>query len=602
MLSQFIEKNAIVILKHHAAREYEEIYRIWTKNKLDITELHEADEINITKPAYTEIATIIANSCDLTDRQFEALEILNIITRYNKDAKDACLIMAKIHLKNNRYKDAIQCCRHLIGDKEYKHRGIRLVSQIRYNEGLYEKAIRWGRTLYKLNRNTDNLLHLVFMLRENGEYEECDRLLNDATNVDRNNLAISLELVELYCIRREYGRALSLAEALRESNSRDERLLRALGVINASVGNFSSAVMCYESAINASNEVNTIAKLMRYRGECLKYEDRGEVRKMEAILEEQRVDKESRIDLLFALSKAYDDFKLFDKSFKFLMQANEEKRSTFKYNFSHDIEEHKELLKISEIFAKHRSRAASDSGSKEEMEIAFIVGMPRSGTTLAERILSNGKNKVTFGESTALPKVIKRFIFSQRKVDLNDSSLRDAMIKKYKELNYIEDETKIYIDKNPYNYKYIAIINWLFPRAKVINCKRNPLDNTLSLFRSYFPEGNQYTFSLDDIVRYYTLYVEYVGQLESLVNNINIFEYDEVVKKPKQRIKELIEEIGWEWDQQYLDIESNKTAIRTASIYQARQKIYSSSSAKWRRYEKHLSRVAGEFERLGLLG
>ena len=213
-------------------------------------------------------------------------------------------------------------------------------------------------------------------------------------------------------------------------------------------------------------------------------------------------------------------------------------------------------------------------------ESIFIVGMPRSGSTLLESILSMRNDVYDLGEIDFLEKSF----FESRKSKL-EISLSHLYWKK------LNNKTKLNITTNKYlfNYQFTGIIAKNIPNSKIIHCFRHPFDNILSIYRAHFTEGNEYSSSLVDSAKVYLdqeeLMTEYKNRFRSKIYDFN---YDSLVSNPNEEIKSLISWLGWEWKEQYLSPQLNSRSVTTASNVQVRSPINTKSLGGWKNYKEML--------------
>ena len=210
----------------------------------------------------------------------------------------------------------------------------------------------------------------------------------------------------------------------------------------------------------------------------------------------------------------------------------------------------------------------------------FIVGMPRCGSTLLESILSINSYVDDLGEVNFLEES-----FIEWEKNLQKLTLAELYFKKTTDQNKL----KITTNKWLYNYQYAGIIANQIPNAKIIHCFRHPLDNILSIYRTFFARGNEYSSSLIDCAKVYLdqerIMTAYKNRFRSKIYDLN---YDSLVTKPKKEIKSLISWLGWEWDDAYLTPHLNSRSVSTASSVQVRSPINSKSIGGWKNYKKML--------------
>ena len=278
----------------------------------------------------------------------------------------------------------------------------------------------------------------------------------------------------------------------------------------------------------------------------------------------------SKIYAAFAISNLFHKQRKFMESAKHLKIANDESLKFKKSDLNLKI-------KHTEFFRSIKFKETKNNHIKDSCNYVFIVGMPRSGSTLLENILSLNPKVTDMGEVNFLEESIKEIR------DINDvyDSYQRKVIHQYR-------SSAIYTDKNLFNYMYCPIISNFFPNAKIINCVRNPLDNILSIYRANFL-NQPFSFSLPDISN---LYIHYFETMEEYKNkygaNIYDYYYEDLAENPNDVIPKIIGWLNWEWNEKYLTPHQNKRNVFTASSAQIRKKFYSSSIGIWKEYKELL--------------
>ncbi|WP_269603954.1 sulfotransferase family protein [Prochlorococcus marinus] len=219
-------------------------------------------------------------------------------------------------------------------------------------------------------------------------------------------------------------------------------------------------------------------------------------------------------------------------------------------------------------------------------ESIFIVGMPRSGSTLLESIISMNYIVDDLGETDILMET-----FLDNKKGDQVLTLAEGYWNKIKDL---KKQSNITTNKNLYNYQYAGIIAKQIPNAKIIHCFRDPLDNILSIYRTHFAKGNEYSSSLVDCARVYLnqdeVMTKYKNRFRSKIYDLN---YESLVRNPDQVIKSLIAWLGWKWNDSYLSPHLNERSVSTASNVQVRSPINSKSIGGWKNYKEMLKPAIG---------
>ena len=222
--------------------------------------------------------------------------------------------------------------------------------------------------------------------------------------------------------------------------------------------------------------------------------------------------------------------------------------------------------------------------------------MPRSGTTLVEQIISSHKDVLPTGENNFLSSFIKlnylnSFSLDGKKVIKDvfskENKLQDYFLNLFNEYNF---KANVFTDKSVQNYLWIGFIKIFFPNSKIILTNRNSKDVSLSIFRINFKKGfMNFAYDQSEIANFYNLYFDLIDFWKNILND-EIFEikYENLVKNPKMEIKKLIEHCDLDWDENCLNPHKNESAIKTASINQARKPIYQSSKDTNQYYSKYL--------------
>ena len=318
------------------------------------------------------------------------------------------------------------------------------------------------------------------------------------------------------------------------------------------------------------------------------------IKVMENLLANQnKISIESKIDLHYSLGKAYEDIKMFDKSFHHFDLANNLKNDTVRYK-----KENLEILSSSiiDIFKDiDLNKLKKESNNKS---IIFIIGMPRSGTTLVEQIISTHKKISGAGELIYLEETItKNFLDNGRLIKKNFleecKNKNNKIENQYNELlNLHEFKSETITDKAPHNFRWIGFIKIFFPNSKIIHCIRNPKDNCLSIFKNNFiSDGMNWSYSQKNIARYYNFYHNLMKFWKSKVpNSIYDVKYESLIDNPENEIKKIIKFCNLDWDKNCLDFHKKSTTpIKTVSVSQAKNSIYKTSVNISDFYEENLS-------------
>jgi len=288
--------------------------------------------------------------------------------------------------------------------------------------------------------------------------------------------------------------------------------------------------------------------------------------------------QKEKIYFSYSKANAYHNNKDYKKSTYFLKIANEEK---LKIQPS-DI---KRKLNTGEYFRNLKiDQNLNFKKVKDSNQYLFIVGMPRCGSTLLESILSLNPEVKDLGEVSFLEESLQK----------SDDLLEVKKLYKEKVM-LINSKQKIFTDKNLFNFLYCPIIYELFPNARIIHCIRNPLDNILSIYRTNFL-NQSFSSSLNDISDLYLYHLKLMREYKSKFGSIIYsYDYEKVVRDPKETIQDLINWLDWEWNEKYLSPQKSKRSVFTASSAQVRKKINSNSSGCWEKYKDLLEPISELF-------
>ena len=301
----------------------------------------------------------------------------------------------------------------------------------------------------------------------------------------------------------------------------------------------------------------------------------------------------NKSNLGFALGKAYEDIKNFKKSFFYYKNANMLFRKKINYSFK---EEKNKFNEIKKTYNRELFKKLKNKGYKNASPI-FIVGMPRSGTTLVEQIISTHPHVYGCDEINLLPQLVSKYfknndinLFLQGILDLNVSDLKKMGDDYNKLITNISYNSERATDKLPINFLSIGLIKLILPNAKIINCFRNPKDNIFSIYKNHFPVSNMnFAYNVSEIVDYFNLYnslmIHWNNLLPHFVYNIK---YENLVSDSEKFIRELLNYCNLNWNSKCLKFYENNRPIKTASDTQVRSKMYKNSINSWKNYEEFL--------------
>lgn len=313
-----------------------------------------------------------------------------------------------------------------------------------------------------------------------------------------------------------------------------------------------------------------------------------QIDQLKLALKSEKINSIDLIGLNFALSKVYEDLEDYQKQFQFLNEANRLRKKELNYSIEKD---QKLFSRIKETFDCLPVELNISKPSKNSIKPIFILGMPRSGTSLVHQILDSHKDVRGLGELNNLNKFVVPMLKSFNK-EVNDCFSEDQLLSLRKEyfgaLPISGIDEKNIVDKMPINFRYIGFILSSFPDAKVIHMTRDSMATCWSIYKYEF-RGNAYSFNLDDIAAYYKLYSDLMDFWHRLFPG-KIYDvcYEDLTSNQEEETKKILEYCELNWDIDCLNFHKNKTAVKTTSSMQVRKKMYQGSSDAWKKYEAYL--------------
>ncbi len=362
----------------------------------------------------------------------------------------------------------------------------------------------------------------------------------------------------------------------------------AYGQLNISLGNLEKARKAYRRQMELGR---TSPRILSGLASCDKLApDSPEAMEIERQLQRTDLTAGEHAGLHRAAGEIADRAGRHDEAFQHYLEAERLAPPEF------DAEKHRAVYQnLKDIFTP-RFFAEREGWGHPSTRPIFIVGMPRSGTTLTEQIISSHPDAAGAGELDEMPRIKKSFkVFDIEGFARRVRGLKRAEVLKLAEgylkvLDGVSSDALRVTDKMPHNYENLGLIALLFPNARIVHCNRDPRDTCVSCFTtSLVRHSHPYATDLGTLGAYYREYVGLMNHWRAVLP-IPIYEskYEELVGSLEENARELIDFIGLPWDPACLAFHESKRAIFTASKTQVRQPLYSSSVARWRRYEKHL--------------
>lgn len=366
------------------------------------------------------------------------------------------------------------------------------------------------------------------------------------------------------------------------------------------VGQLKEAGKAWQRAVELKPDMGAahrmLAELNRFTG------DDCDIAAMEAMLSDPAIDPMEAANLCFAVTAAYEDIGEYDRAFAFLDRANHLKRASVAYNPARDASI---AERIKAVFTPEFLQSLSGRGCADARPV-FIVGMPRSGTTLVEQILASHSHVLGGGETAALRDSVSGFAGGTLADALDMiSSAAPAELQRAGQA-YIDAalptaaKARRCTDRRPLNFWHIGFIHLFLPNARIVHCRRNPADTCFACYRTSFIDG-QYPFANDlaDIGGYYRLYDDLMRHWQTVLPG-RIFDvrYEDIVGNQQEETNRLLEYCGLPWENACMSYFRSERPVVSHAAIDVRQPIYRDALRRWKRYERHLGPLFEAFDPL----
>jgi tetratricopeptide (TPR) repeat protein len=316
------------------------------------------------------------------------------------------------------------------------------------------------------------------------------------------------------------------------------------------------------------------------------------IAELESQLARPDAEHRARVLLGYALAKELDDIGRFDEAFHWFATAAAARRSRLAYDIATD---ERKLQRIAAVYSREMltARARTGAGAHTAVDSSrylFIVGLPRSGTTLLERILTGLPGARSNGETDNFSSALLAAARGQGDVFQRAAAADpDSVAANYARAAGVDSAAGRIIEKLPLNYLYVGAIRRALPQARVLVVKRAPLDSCFAMYRTLFAAGYAFSYHLEELGRYYAAYERLLDHRRSVLGDaLHEVIYEDLVSDPKHTGAALAAYCGLTWSDAAVDIQNNKSVSLTASAAQIRRPIYGSSSGRWRHYRRHL--------------
>ncbi|MUV13628.1 tetratricopeptide repeat-containing sulfotransferase family protein [Noviluteimonas gilva] len=510
-------------------------------------------------------------------------------------SKDPALMRAGAALAQNRIPEAETLLRAHLQRAPTDVAAIRMFAELAARVGRLEEAEHLlARALELAPSFHAARLHYALVLNRGNKPTEALAQIERLLRVDPNNPGYRNLHAVVLCRIGEYTRALDIYARLLRQYPAQTKIWMSYGHALKTEGRQDDAIAAYRRCIALDPSFGeawwSLANLKTLRF------DENDLSTMRRQLENASLPVEHRFHLEFALGKALEDAGEHAESFAHYESGNRHRRETAYYN-PEDNTSRVRLIK--RTYTKDFFAQRVGSGSEANDPI-FIVGMPRAGSTLIEQILSSHsavEGTMELPEIIAITREMRRSLDTAQSQPYHEAlaSLDRARLRELGE-DYLE-RTRIhrksgaprFIDKMPNNFAHIGLIHLALPNAKIIDARRHPLACCFSNFKQHYARGQNFSYSLDDIGRYYRDYVELMAHYDDILpGRVHRVFYERMVDDTEGEVRRLLDYLGLPFEANCLRFYENDRPVRTASSEQVRRPIYKDGVDQWRHYEPWL--------------
>jgi tetratricopeptide (TPR) repeat protein len=537
------------------------------------------------KPDLAEAHINLGNTLQELGRLDEAEKSCRQAIALKPDLAEAHSNLGNTLQELSRLDEAEKSCRQAIALKPdlaeaHNNLGVTLqeLGRLDEAEASYTQAIGFKPDYAEAHNNLGNTL------KELGRLDEAEASYTQAIALKPEyalahyNFGITLqELGRLDEAEASYTQAIALKPDFVEAHSNLGNTLQELGRLDEAEASYTQAIALKPDYAEAHRMLTSMKKF--------DVQDEQYSKMLELFLNEE-ISEEQRCHINFGLAKACEDLGNFEQAYTHYGEGNVLRKKLLNYDINRDVELFKQLKSS---YLKIEKNSLEPSSLANKITPIFIVGMPRSGTTLVEQIISSHSQVAGAGELSFVAQFGASI--AQGLSDSNTDSLLNFRERYLIKLKNVSKGNLIVTDKMPQNFCYIGLLAAAFPEAKIVHVKRNPAAVCWANYKQYFKSKNiGYCYAIDDVISYHKLYENLMEfWTNTLSNRVYKLDYEQLTVNQESESRQLIEYLGLDWDENCLSPQNNTRSVATASNLQVRQKVYQGSSEQWKKYQPFLN-------------
>ncbi|MEO1967724.1 MAG: sulfotransferase [Sphingomonadaceae bacterium] len=505
------------------------------------------------------------------------------------------------------------------------------------HEGRILKAEKLCRQFLQVNpRHVEGMRLLADIGSRLGVHEDAEFLLENAVAFEPDNIQLRLDYIQVLRKRQKFADALEQARALYERDTANPLFQSHLAIESLQTGDYDRALALFEQVLKALPEdpathtsrghaLKTLGRqdeaIASYRRAIAARPEQGDAFYALANLKTYRFADEDiavmqaqiargdlglmdRVHLEFALGKAFEDAQDFAQSFRHYDAGNTLKRQQTRY----DADQMHAELATQKAVCTRELFAAHENGGYEAPDPIFILGLPRAGSTLLEQILASHSQVDGTLELPNILALAHRLRGDKAGQSNYPAVLAEVSDEQFRDFGrqYIED-TRIhrqgapfFIDKMPNNFRHIGLIHLILPNAKIIDARRDPMDCCFSCYKQLFAEGQEFTYGLEQIGRYYADYVDLMAHWDAVLpGRVLRVQHEDVLEDLEGQVRRMLDFCRLPFEQACVDFHRTERAVRTASSEQVRQPISRAGQDAWRPYAEWLEPLTKALSSVG---
>jgi len=519
--------------------------------------------------------------------------------------RDSTIATAYDLLKAGRVEDADKLCQGLLALTPYPRTAV-LSSTIAEEQGDLTRALQIVDAAIEHHGATAELLvrraQVLMLMRRRTEGVEAARR---AAEIGPPDVRLLQALAKLHSDRNEPGEAKALLARARELVPLEPSILYDAAVCDFYLGEMEEAAVLLELVLSMEPDNGSAMYLRSQLG--TQTPERNHVDQLREMLARPQMRRLDAFAACCALARELEDVGEYPESFAVLAEGNRIKRSVLRYDVDNDVSALRNVV-------AHYTREALDQAAPGDPASGpiFVLGMPRTGTTLVERILGSHADVIPLGELVDFPAEMSALARqTHARIGASDPNLLRASLQMdFAELgrNYLNAVQPLasgkarFVDKLPFNFRYCGLIHQALPNARIIHLTRDPLDTCYSVFKTPFINAYHYSYQLDELAQFYVEYRRTMDYWHAVMPGVICdVSYEELVTDPVVQCRRLLEWCGLPWQESVLEFHQLRIASTTASAAQVRRPIYRSSVGKWRHFEQELQPVVRRLAAAGLV-